>query len=40
MPEGCIRVGEVEVVGLSDALVDYPWSLEELFFGSSCLCLG
>ena len=31
MPEGRIRVGEVEVVGLSDATLDYPWPLEELF---------
>jgi glyoxylase-like metal-dependent hydrolase (beta-lactamase superfamily II) len=31
MPEGRIRVGDVEVVGLSDAQVDYPWALEELF---------
>lgn len=31
MPDGRIRVGEVEVLGLSDATLDYPWSLAELF---------
>ena len=35
MPEGKICVGQVEVLGISDATVDYPWPLSELFPGVS-----
>jgi glyoxylase-like metal-dependent hydrolase (beta-lactamase superfamily II) len=35
MPEGKLRVGEVEILGVSDATVDYPWPLAELFPGAS-----
>lgn len=31
MAEGRIRVGDVEVLGLSDATIDYPWMLDQLF---------
>ena len=33
MPGPRIVVGDVEVVSLSDAIVDYPWPLAELFPG-------
>jgi glyoxylase-like metal-dependent hydrolase (beta-lactamase superfamily II) len=35
MAERTVRVGEVEILGVSDATVDYPWPLAELFPGVS-----
>jgi len=35
MAQGEIQVGPVRVLGVSDATVDYPWPLEELFPGVS-----
>jgi glyoxylase-like metal-dependent hydrolase (beta-lactamase superfamily II) len=31
MPEGRLTIGQVEILGLSDATVDYPWTLDQLF---------
>jgi glyoxylase-like metal-dependent hydrolase (beta-lactamase superfamily II) len=35
MAQGEIQVGSVRMLGVSDATVDYPWPLEELFPGVS-----
>ena len=35
MAQGEIQVGPIRVLGVSDATVNYPWPLEELFPGVS-----
>jgi glyoxylase-like metal-dependent hydrolase (beta-lactamase superfamily II) len=35
MSEAKLRIGQVEILGLSDATVDYPWPLGELFPSAS-----